>query len=219
MDKKMKELELQKKVEKEEAEAEMRRQREEFERKYREMEEVMKTENDRQRMLLEKGEEEKLLLQQVSKLQVEKEQKALERERQKKLLEDEETMKKYRIKEKNFIENKLAKYLPKVLEVNLIAKELKRNVQLQAKLKYVYETDCHFFTEDKAQKGQIKIQVNNREEGQVYLWDLHKFSNRYYIIKELLDKYFETTQIPVIFISNEYNIGPIKTRGPLLGPT
>ena len=215
----MKELELQKKVEKEEAEAEMRRQREEFERKYREMEEVMKTENDRQRMLLEKGEEEKLLLQQVSKLQVEKEQKALERERQKKLLEDEETMKKYRIKEKNFIENKLAKYLPKVLEVNLIAKELKRNVQLQAKLKYVYETDCHFFTEDKAQKGQIKIQVNNREEGQVYLWDLHKFSNRYYIIKELLDKYFETTQIPVIFISNEYNIGPIKTRGPLLGPT
>ena len=217
MDKKMKELELQKKVEKEEAEAEMRRQREEFERKYREMEEVMKTENDRQRMLLEKGEEEKQLLQQVSKLQVEKEQKALERERQKKLLEDEETMKKYRIKEKNFIENKLAKYLPKVLEVNLIAKELKRNVQLQAKLKYVYETDCHSFTEDKAQK--IKIQVNNREEGQVYLWDLHKFSNRYYIIKELLDKYFETTQIPVIFISNEYNIGPIKTRGPLLGPT
>jgi kinesin family protein 13 len=45
-------------------------------------------------------------------------------------LEDEETMKKYRIKEKNFIETKLSKYLPKVLEVNLIAKELKRNVSL-----------------------------------------------------------------------------------------
>jgi kinesin family protein 13 len=57
------------------------------------------------------------------------------------LIEDEETMKKYRIKEKNFIENKLSKYLPKVLEVNLIAKELKRNVSLQAKLKYVYDTE------------------------------------------------------------------------------
>lgn len=76
-------------------------------------------------------------------------------------------MKKYRIKEKNFIENKLSKYLPKVLEVNLIAKELKRNVSLQAKLKYVYaeNQDLTQFNEEKAQKGQIQIQVNNREEG------------------------------------------------------
>ena len=30
----------------------------------------------------------------------------------------------------------------------------------------------------------------------MYLWDLHKFANRYYIIKEMLEKYFETNQIP-----------------------
>ena len=61
-------------------------------------------------------------------------------------------MKKYRIKEKNFIENKLSKYLPKVLEVNLIAKELKRNVQLEAKLKYVYaeNNDVNNFNEENA---------------------------------------------------------------------
>ncbi len=62
-------------------------------------------------------------------------------------------MKKYRIKEKNFIETKLSKYLPKVLEVNLIAKELKRNVSLQAKLKYVYDTEYNNFNEEKAQRG------------------------------------------------------------------
>lgn len=103
-------------------------------------------------------------------------------------------MRKYRIKEKNFIENKLSKYLPKVLELNLIAKELKRNVSFEAKLKYVYaeNLDYNNFNEENAQKGQIQIQVNNREEGQIYLWDLHKFSNRYYIIKDLLDKYFES---------------------------
>jgi len=40
--------------------------------------------------------------------------------------------------------------------------------------------------------------VNNREDGTIYLWDLGKFSNRYYIIKDLLDRYFETNEIPVL---------------------
>ena len=86
-----------------------------------------------------------------------------------------------------------------MLEVNLIAKELKRNVSLMAKLKYVYAENADYaqFNEEKAQTGQIQILVNNREEGQVYLWDLHKFGNRYYLIKDLLEKYFETNQIPV----------------------
>jgi len=45
--------------------------------------------------------------------------------------------------------------LPKVLEVNLIAKELKRNVSLQAKLKYVYADNSEYaqFNEEKAQTG------------------------------------------------------------------
>lgn len=40
-------------------------------------------------------------------------------------------------------------------------------------------------------------QVKNLEEGYEYEWSLEKFSNRYYIIKGLLDKYFETNRIPV----------------------
>lgn len=81
------------------------------------------------------------MLEEMQKLNQEKVQKDQAREKARKQYEDEETMKKYRIKEKNFIENKLQKYLPKVLEVNLIAKELKRNVSLEAKLKYVYAED------------------------------------------------------------------------------
>ena len=36
-----------------------------------------------------------------------------------------ESQKKYKIKEKHYLEHKLGKYLPKILEVNLIAKEVK----------------------------------------------------------------------------------------------
>jgi kinesin family protein 13 len=32
----------------------------------------------------------------------------------------------------------------------------------------------------------IKIQVDNRESGYKYFWDLAKFSNRYYIIKDMI---------------------------------
>jgi kinesin family protein 13 len=32
--------------------------------------------------------------------------------------------------------------------------------------------------------------------GYRYLWDLDKFSNRYYIIKDMIEKYYETGEIP-----------------------
>lgn len=45
-------------------------------------------------------------------------------------------------------------------------------------------------------KMNIKVQIDNRELGYRYLWDLNKFSNRYYIIKDMIEKYYETGVIP-----------------------
>jgi hypothetical protein len=114
-------------------------------------------------------------------------------------LEDEEAMKRYRMKEKAFIEGKLKKYLPMIIETNLIAKELKRNVKLEAKLKYVYaeQLDFEAMDLDALAKGQVFIKVTNNEEWQTYSWSLPKFENRYYLIKELVDNFFETEVIEV----------------------
>lgn len=130
-------------------------------------------------------------------LEAEKVRKELEREREKKKIQEDENQKKNKIKEKNFLEHKLSKYLPKILEVNLIAKELKRNITMNPKLRYDFK-DINQINEDRSNRVKIFIQVQNREEGTIHLWDLGKFSNRYYIIKDILDRYFETNEIPVL---------------------
>lgn len=102
------------------------------------------------------------------------------------------------------MENKLSRYLPKIIEVNLIAKELKRNVVFQAKLMYFY-TDSGEISNitgskdtKKKKKMKIQIQVNNKEEGNIYYWNIKKFLNRYLFIKDILDRYFESNQIPIL---------------------
>jgi hypothetical protein len=69
---------------------------------------------------------------------------------------------------------------------------------MQAKLKYDYK-DYNSIVEEQNKKGKIVIQVYNREVGCVYIWDTYKFSNRYYIIKDMLDKFFDSNEIPVSY--------------------
>ena len=45
-------------------------------------------------------------------------------------------------------------------------------------------------------KRSIKIKVVNREVGYTYWWNVDKLSNRYYIIKDMSEQYFETGVIP-----------------------
>lgn len=45
-------------------------------------------------------------------------------------------------------------------------------------------------------KRSIKIKVVNREVGYTYWWNIDKLSNRYYIIKDMSEQYFETGVIP-----------------------
>jgi hypothetical protein len=50
--------------------------------------------------------------------------------------------------------------------------------------------------ESKSREGQsdkkkktIKVQVDNREAGYTFFWDIEKFGYRYYLIKDLWEKY------------------------------
>lgn len=45
-------------------------------------------------------------------------------------------------------------------------------------------------------KRSIMIKVINREVGYTYWWDVEKLSNRYYIIKDSSEQYFESGVIP-----------------------
>ena len=47
-------------------------------------------------------------------------------------------------------------------------------------------------------KRSIKVKVVNRQTGYCYWWDTVKLSNRYYIIKDMAEQYFETGNIPTL---------------------
>ncbi len=75
--------------------------------------------------------------------------------------------------------------------MNLCAKELKRNINFQAKLNYIFSNE-----EEQKKKLKIEVKVIDYDEGNLHMWDMKKFSNRYFLIKDILDSYFETNEIP-----------------------
>lgn len=116
-------------------------------------------------------------------------------EKDKKKMKEKESQKSERTKEKFYFEKKLLKALPKCIEINLIAKEFKRNISIFAKM-LMHSTDPEDEDDLEMKKRTIMVKVVNREVGYSYWWDTDKLSNRYYIIKDMSEKYFETGQIP-----------------------
>ena len=45
-------------------------------------------------------------------------------------------------------------------------------------------------------KRSVKVKVVNRDSGYCYWWDTVKLSNRYYIIKDLAEQYFQKGNVP-----------------------
>lgn len=183
---KLKEEEEARLREKEQELAEIKRRQKESEEEMKQM--MEKIENEKAELEARRIEEERKHTEQLKALQLEK-----EIENEKKRIKDEENQRKNKVKEKYYFENKLMKTLPKVIELNLIAKEFKRNISMAVKM-MLFNQD----SETQAEKMNIKVQVDNRELGYRYLWDLNKFSNRYYIIKDMIEKYYETGVIPEV---------------------
>jgi hypothetical protein len=86
-----------------------------------------------------------------------------------------------------------------VKEANLIAKEMKRKVQFDPKIvKLLPEGKGDLSEELKMAKNVLQVKVTNNEEGSSYLWDEEKFNNRLFIIKDLVEEFFETGKLPVL---------------------
>lgn len=96
----------------------------------------------------------------LAKFEADRVKRELERELKKKEIQKEETLKRFKLKEKHYLEQKLSKYLPKLMEINMIAKELKRNIQFSPKLQYFYVDPNELQrSQDKTKKSKIIIQV------------------------------------------------------------
>lgn len=123
--------------------------------------------------------------------QVEREnqQKELEFERERKrLLEMEKIIRRRKVVLQK-LEKKLSKVSMSIGELNLIGKELQKKVQFFLDVGPGYlEDDSVLYS----MSDLIRVKVVNEEYFNVYYWDLSKLNDRYFLIRERLEKYFET---------------------------
>ena len=85
-----------------------------------------------------------------------------------------------------------------VSEANMANDELQRKLRFE--LKIVKQlADKMVNTKDLVSKAQtaLQIQVDNKEKGYKYLWDLGKFTDRMHLIRDMYQNYFETGVLPV----------------------
>ena len=77
-----------------------------------------------------------------------------------------------------------------VNEGNLAATELKRDIKFNTKM--VKKLDP-FLKDGQMSHGntEILVKVDNNEEKYYYEWTIDKFRNRIFMIREILDQYFE----------------------------
>ena len=176
-------MEEQYKKENEERKNAINKQQEEYEKKLKDLQSKRSdTENETDRELQELHD----------KYVVNSQIREQEQERKVKEIQDEFTKHKLIEQNKAYLQHKLSKYLSQITEVNLIAKELNRNISFSVKLQNANIFDINH---DKIVKPRILVQVTNREEKRRYLWDLKTFKNRYFMIKDELEKYYETNQL------------------------
>lgn len=104
-------------------------------------------------------------------------------------------IKNFKENDKKKLEDKMYKINPNVIEANLIAQELNRNInfKLLINFQYVDIEELKFLDKNKI---NAKIEVINHELGYSYHWDIEKFTLRYILIRELLDQYYLTGQLP-----------------------
>ena len=191
---KIKEIEEKFEQERREAEAKQQAEKEEQERKIRKLEEKLK--NEQAEDEIKKAEEQKRAIEEEVRKREEEarisELKAKEEvEEQKRLLEKKR-------KEHNMLDETLNTLLPMVKEANISAEELKRKILFEPTIVHeVSETPGQSPLEElKNSKSKVKVKIMNKEDGTQYLWDPEKFSDRLYMIRDVLNDYFDTGKMP-----------------------
>lgn len=95
------------------------------------------------------------------------------------------------------VEKQLGEILPLVNEANIAATDLGRSIKFNTKM--VKRIDP-FLKDGQMKSGQteIVVKVDNDEDKYFYEWPAEKFRNRLYIIKDVLEEFFETGIKPVL---------------------
>lgn len=101
------------------------------------------------------------------------------------------------------LHRKLLKMNPNITEINLIAKELRRKIVFKIDVSYTFVDFLDLNEFGKRSKYRINVKVDNQELGYQYTWDLAKFGTRYYLIKDLFQKFYETNEIPELSQEND----------------
>ena len=195
--KKMQEMNLKIEEEKKHTEEQIKKKQEEYEHQMKELETKMQQveEEQRRQFELELQETERLMIEKIENMEKER----IEREKQQqKELEEQEKLLKERQKDNETLETKLSQLMPLINEANLCAREFNRNVTFKTKLISVIPEDINKSPIEmlKSRKAEIFVKVVDRDSGDVYLWDMEKFMDRLYVIRELVNGYFDTNEIP-----------------------
>jgi hypothetical protein len=90
------------------------------------------------------------------------------------------------------LETNLEGILPKVNEANMIAAELKREIRFNVRM----VSTMPDFGDFKEAQREIKIKCDNKEDGYFYMWPTEKFVDRLEMMKEHVNEYFDTGNIP-----------------------
>ena len=126
----------------------------------------------------------------ISEMMEKKEQDFIKnRKEEKKRQKTREAMK----RNKKVLEDKMIEYYPKILEANLIAERLKRRVEFVPFITYMYNQNKDVRSE--FVRKLVKVKVVNKEVGHIYLWDMDTFDNRFSLIQEQMNHFFEYNEL------------------------
>ena len=92
----------------------------------------------------------------------------------------------------NLKEN-LIQYYPMILEANFTAEQLNRRIEFIPFIAYMYNPTK--IVSNKLIRQILKVKVVNREDGYVYIWDLDTFDNRFSLIQESIQHFYEVNDV------------------------
>ena len=120
----------------------------------------------------------------------------MEFENRKKRILDMEKEAKYQQKMKLLLRKEAARFTCMIEEAILMAKTLRRNVHFSLQITHDMDIDGDESIDNLA-NNKIKIKIENFEDGRIMFWSIDKFNDRFYIIRDQVEHFFETNQILV----------------------
>ena len=169
---------------KKEMEEELKKQVEEYQLQLKEMNENA----EKQKIEQERLAQEEQLRQKIEQLEEEKARKKREFEIKEKneLMKLEQTKKENEmIKKSEKLESNLTIIMKKLSKLKIIIKEFKRNINLEVNLQ------SNVMEDGEEKTPNIIIRVENYEEGTVYYWTSETFHNRFDLMNDLFDRYYD----------------------------